>query len=208
MIRAILFDLDGVLIQSYEVWFELVKAAARDLVGGAVSRGDFAAGWGQGIEADVERFFPGRSVAEVERYYDAHFLDHAPHLMVNPDATPVLRELRSRGIPTVLVTNTPGTLAREILRAAELALDAVVGGTDVAHAKPAPDMIVRAAELVGVVPAEALVVGDTEFDRAAARAAGAKFAGLGIEGDYTLRHLGEVLALAPGQLSSKGRDRR
>ncbi len=201
MIRAILFDLDGVLIQSYEVWFELVKAAARDLVGKAVSREDFAAGWGQGIEADVERFFPRRSVAEVERYYDAHFLEHAPHLIVNSDATPVLRELRSRGIPTVLVTNTPGALAREILRAAKLALDAVVGGTDVPHAKPAPDMIVRAAELVGVVPAEALVVGDTEFDRAAAWAAGAKFAGLGIKGDFTLRRLGEVLALAPGQLS-------
>ncbi len=208
MLRAILFDLDGVLINSYEVWFELVRAAARDLVGGAVSREDFAVGWGQGIEADVERFFPGRSVAEVERYYDAHFLDYAPHLIVNPDATPVLRELRSRGLPTVLVTNTPGALAREILRAAELGLDAVVGGTDVPRAKPAPDMILRAAELAGVTPAEALVVGDTEFDRAAARAAGAQFAGLGIEGDYTLRRLLEVLALAPGQLSSKARDRR
>ena len=208
MPRAILFDLDGVLIHSYEVWFELVKAAARDLVGGVVSREEFGAAWGQGIEADVERFFPGRSLEEVERYYDAHFLEYAPHLIVSPDAAPVLRELRSRGLPTVLVTNTPGALAREILRAARLGLDAVVGGTDVPHAKPAPDMILRGAELVGVAPAEALVVGDTEFDRAAARAAGAPFAGLGIEGDYSLRRLVDVLALAPGRLSSKARDRR
>jgi phosphoglycolate phosphatase/AHBA synthesis associated protein len=69
-------------------------------------------------------------------------------------------------------------------------------------------MIVRGAELVGVAPAEVLVVGDTEFDRTAARAAGAPFAGLGIEGDHSLRRLVEVLALAPGQLSSKARDRR
>jgi HAD superfamily hydrolase (TIGR01509 family) len=204
MPRAILFDLDGVLIHSYEVWFELVRAAARDLVGGGVSREEFAAAWGQGIEADVERFFPGRSLAEVERYYDAHFLDYASHLIVNPDAAPVLRELHARGLPTVLVTNTPGALARAILRAADLGLDAVVGGTDVPHAKPAPDMILRGAELVGVAPAEALVVGDTEFDRAAARAAGAPFAGLGIEGDYSLRRLVDVLALAPGQTIIKG----
>jgi phosphoglycolate phosphatase/AHBA synthesis associated protein len=201
MVRALLFDLDGVLIQSYEVWFELIKAAAREFGGRGVSREDFAAGWGQGIEADVKRFFPGRSVAEVERYYDTHFLDHACHLRVNPDAKHVLSELRTRGLPRVLVTNTPGALAREILRAAGLGLDGVVGGTDVPRAKPAPDMIVRATELVGVDPSDALVVGDTEFDRAAARAAGAPFAGLGIEGDYTLGRLVEVLALAPGRLS-------
>jgi phosphoglycolate phosphatase/AHBA synthesis associated protein len=198
MVRALLFDLDGVLVQSYEVWFELIRAAARAFEGGSVSREEFAAGWGQGIEADVARFFPGRSVEEVERYYETHFLDHAFHLRVNPDATLVLSELRSRGLPSVLVTNTPGALAREILRSARLGLDEVVGGTDVPRAKPAPDMIVRAAELVGVALADTLVVGDTEFDRAAARAAGAPFAGLGIEGDYTLGRLLEVLALAPG----------
>jgi phosphoglycolate phosphatase/AHBA synthesis associated protein len=201
MLHAVLFDLDGVLVHSYEVWFELVKAAAREFGSGVVSREDFAAGWGQGIEADVTRFFPGRTVAEVERYYDTHFLEHAAHLMVNPDATSVLHELRARGLPRVLVTNTPGALAREVLRAAGLGLDAVVGGTDVPHAKPAPDIILRAAALVGVAPADALVVGDTDFDRAAARAAGAPFAGLGIEGDYTLRRLADVLALAPGRLS-------
>ena len=208
MLRAILFDLDGVLINSYEVWCELVRATARDLAGADVSRAEFAAGWGQGIEADVERFFPGRSVAEVERYYGDHFLDYASHLIVNPDAAPVLRGLRARGLPTALVTNTPGALAREILRVAGLGLDAVVGGTDVPRAKPAPDMILRAAELVGTSALEALVVGDTEFDRAAAKAAGAAFAGLGIEGDYTLHRLLEVLALAPGQLSSRPQGRR
>jgi len=208
MLSAVFFDLDGVLIQSYEVWFELVKAAARDLVAGEVSREQFAAGWGQGIEADAESFFPGRSVAEIERYYDAHFLDYAGHLAINPDAAPVLQELRSRGVPSVLVTNTPGALAREILRVASLELDAVVGGADIPRAKPAPDIILRAAELVRVAPAQALVVGDTEFDRAAARAAGARFAGLGIEGDYTLRRLAEVLELVPRQLSSRARDRR
>src|SRR5208337_4099634 len=102
---AILFDLDGVLIHSYEVWFELLKAAARDLAGGPVTREAFAAAWGQGIEADVERFFPGHTTADVERYYQAHFLDHAGFLKVDPEASAVLRELRARAVPTVLITN-------------------------------------------------------------------------------------------------------
>jgi phosphoglycolate phosphatase/AHBA synthesis associated protein len=63
-------------------------------------------------------------------------------------------------------------------------------------------MVLRAAERLGVPPAEALVVGDTAFDREAARAAGARFAGLGIPGDVTLARLADVLTLAaePGRL--------
>jgi phosphoglycolate phosphatase/AHBA synthesis associated protein len=201
VLRAILFDLDGVLIDSYDVWLALVSAGARDLGGPAVTREDFAKGWGQGIEADVMRWFPGRTIAEVERYYDAHFLDHAGHLKVEPDAARVLDAVRARGLRTALVTNTPAPLAREILRVAGLVLDAVVGGTDVARAKPAPDIVLRALDLLGVAAGEAIVVGDTAFDRDAARAAGVRFAGLGIEGNPTLAQLSDVLALAGQPLS-------
>ena len=60
-------------------------------------------------------------------------------------------------------------------------------------AKPAPDMVLRACGLLGVAPADALVVGDSDYDRRAAAAAGVRFAGLGIDGDVRLARLSDVI---------------
>jgi len=208
----VLFDLDGVLIDSYEVWFHLVRATAAYFGAPEVTRASFAPGWGQGIASDLERWYPDRSVAEVEAYYTAHFLDHAAHLRVSPDAAPVLAALRAARLPLALVTNTPGPLARAILERAGLGVDAVVGGTDVPNAKPAPDIVLAAARRLGVAPVESVLVGDTSFDREAARAAGARFVGLGIDGDPelgsagTLRALRDLLEL-PGLLRRPSEER-
>jgi phosphoglycolate phosphatase/AHBA synthesis associated protein len=191
----VLFDLDGVLIRSYEVWFRLMNAAAAHFGQPAISRETFQSCWGQGLQEDVRRFFPGGSVEEVEAYYDAHFMDHGEHLQVDPDAAPVIAALRERGLSLGVITNTPAALARAILGRAGLAVDFVVGGTDVPEPKPAPDMVLRACQLARVAPAAALVVGDSSYDRAAARAAGVRFAGLQIEGGTTLARLRDVLDL-------------
>ena len=57
-VRAVLFDLDGVLIDSWEVWFRVLNAAAAEWGYAAISRETFAGAWGQGLAADQERFFP------------------------------------------------------------------------------------------------------------------------------------------------------
>jgi len=199
-LRAVLWDLDGVLVDSYEVWFELLRATARALGGVVVSRERFAAGWGQGIEKDVELFFPHSSVAEVEAHYHAHFMEHAAHLRVDPDARLVVARLRELGLAQALITNTPGPLAREIVAAAGLALDAVVGGTDVAAGKPAPDMVLEAARRLGVGTAEAWVVGDSRYDRDAAAAAGVRFVGLRTDGERRIERLTELLDLASASM--------
>jgi len=54
-----------------------------------------------------------------------------------------------------------------------------VGVLDVARPKPAPDMLLHCLERVGVEPEEAVYVGDTELDRAAAAAAGVAYVGVG-----------------------------
>jgi HAD superfamily hydrolase (TIGR01509 family) len=195
LVRAVLFDLDGVLVESYEVWFHLVNAAARDLAYPAITRETFAARWGQGIEADVASFYPGHTIEEIERYYETHFLEHGRHLEVNPVARRVLDELRSRGVGTGLITNTPAGIAQGILEEAGLLLDVVVGGTDVARPKPAPDMVLRACEALSVDPSEAVVLGDTRFDLEAATAAGVRAVGLQIDGDARIEQLEEILGL-------------
>ncbi|MFN7951225.1 MAG: HAD-IA family hydrolase [bacterium] len=193
--RAVLFDMDGVLVESYEVWFHLIDGASRDLGYAPVSREAFHASWGQGVDADVATFFPRHGVDEIERYYTLHFRDHGEHLRIDPAAAPVLAELRQRGVRTAVITNTPRELAREILAIASLRPDVVVGGNDVARAKPAPDMVERACELLAVARGEAIVVGDSRFDEEAARGAGVRFVGFRRPGDLDIERLAQVLDL-------------
>jgi HAD superfamily hydrolase (TIGR01509 family) len=195
---AVLFDLDGVLIDSYEVWFHLLAALADELGYPAVSREAFRAGWGQGIEADVQRFYPRHSVQELEALYAARFSDHLRHLSVMEGVGEVFGALRRLRVPTAVITNTPSVMARALVARAGATPDTVVGGTDVPRAKPAPDIVLEACVRLGVEPARAWVVGDTDFDRAAAEAAGARFAGLGIEGELRLARLSDLLPRLEG----------
>lgn len=195
LIRAVLWDLDGVLIDSFEVWFHLLNATSRAFGGIEISRQAMHDGWGQGVSADVLRFFPHKTVAETEAHYHAHFMEHASHLRVDPDARAVTAELRRRGIAQALITNTPSPLAREILQAAKLELDDVVGGTDVPNAKPAPDMVREACRRLGVTASEAIVVGDSRYDLEAAHGAGVHCIGLRLDADSRIERLSDLLAL-------------
>jgi len=194
-VRALLWDLDGVLIDSYEVWFHLLNATSHAFGGIEISRQVMRDGWGQGIAADVERFFPHKTVEETEAHYHAHFMEHAAHLRVDPDARAVTAELRRRGLRQALITNTPSPLAREILSHAGIALDDAVGGTDVPNAKPAPDMVREACRRLGVGTHEAVVVGDSRYDLEAARAAGVHCIGLRLDADSRIERLADVLDL-------------
>jgi phosphoglycolate phosphatase/AHBA synthesis associated protein len=194
-VRAVLFDLDGVLVDSYQVWFHLMNGAARELGYSSISPEVFRSCWGQGIEADVEKFFTRHSVAEMEAYYGDHFGDHLEHLGVVPEVPRVFETLRERSLRTAVITNTPAPVAWDMVNRAGGTPDLLVGGTDVPRPKPAPDMVLRACELLESPAGETLLVGDSRFDREAARAAGTLFAGLGIGGDVRLDRLVDVLRI-------------
>ena len=199
MINAVLFDMDGVLLDSFEAWASLLDAAARHFGNPPVTREAFRAVYGQSTQVDVDRFFPGQTVESVEAYYEAHFAEHAGAVEVDPGAADILAALDRQGVPTAVITNTPSALARQMLERASLVPNAVVGGSDVPQPKPAPDMVFRACELLAVEPWDALVVGDSDYDKQAAAAAGAPFAGIGgIAGNYTLRDLHQVLDVVEG----------
>jgi phosphoglycolate phosphatase-like HAD superfamily hydrolase len=92
-----------------------------------------------------------------------------------------------------LVTNTVEPLASAVIEHAGLGAWLPVRATadKVAQAKPAPDLVQWACRQLNVEPHEAWLVGDSAYDRGAAQAAGARFIGLGIDGDLRLEQLAE-----------------
>jgi beta-phosphoglucomutase len=87
---------------------------------------------------------------------------------------------RTRGIPVALATNAEPANVDFVLDGAGLRpyFRAVVDGTQVPRAKPAPDVYLLAAEKLGVAPANCIVFEDSPVGISAARAAGARVAGI------------------------------
>ncbi len=191
--RAVLFDLDGVLIDSYDVWFALMSAAAREFGYPPINAEAFRAAWGQSVDDDRKLFFPRHSAETLTVYYDAHFADHLEHLAIATGVSAVFDDLTARGIPTAVVTNTPNPLAGDLVKRAGATPDVVIGANDVPRPKPAPDMMLHACELLGVEPRRAFVVGDSHFDRDAAAASGCRFVGLGLDGDLRIERLEDLI---------------
>jgi HAD superfamily hydrolase (TIGR01509 family) len=200
-VRAVLFDLDGVLIDSYEAWYRVVNAAARHFRKPDVDRDRFQAGWGQGIDADVKEFFPGCAQAEVERFYEERLLDHGSEVKVTEDALETLLQLRAAEVHRAVITNTPTLLARDLLAWVGLIglVDVTVGPGHGIAPKPAPDVVLRACDVLGVQPGAALVVGDSVFDERAARAAKAQFLGYRHPGGRSVQQLAEVVRQVTGR---------
>ena len=196
MLRAILFDMDGVLVSSREAWFRTLVVVAERRGHGTIDRAAFDDSFGQGLAADVDRFFPGLPPAELAFEYDRTFPEMIDHVVAMAGALDVTLALRTRGLATAVVTNTPTSLARTILARVGLDAGPCFGATAGLAEKPAPDLVLAACDSLAVPAAEALLVGDSRYDREAARAAGARFAGLGIAGEWTLSSLDQVLALA------------
>lgn len=176
-VRAVLFDLDGVLIDSYEAWFAVVNGTSRELGFGDVPRERFRAIFGQGIAADVVNLYPGRAVAEVEAAYERRMRAQHGAIEVNPEARTTLAALRSRGVRVACVTNTHAGLADALLHAAGLvgAFDDVEAAGGTLREKPAPDLLLAALAALAVPAGAALMVGDSRYDEEAAAAARVPF---------------------------------
>jgi len=191
--RAILFDLDGVLIDSYSVWFHLMNHAARELGYPPIPSELYEECWGQSTTGDRDSFFPNHEVSEVEAFYDAHYAEHLEHLKVPEEVPVVFERVRERGLGSAVCTNTQASIAAEVVKRSGATPDVIIGGDDVPKGKPAPDMLLRACELLEVSPSDAWMIGDSRYDKEAAAAAEIYFIGIGLDGDERLSRLADLL---------------
>ncbi|HVE87393.1 MAG TPA: HAD family hydrolase [Myxococcales bacterium] len=197
---GVLFDLDGVLLRSEEVWFRLVEEAGRRYRGTPVTRKEFGPTFGQGTEADVLGFRFTCSPAQLDRFYAENFHRYTGEVWVDPEARPLLDFLAQKKIRRAVVTNTTTSLAGSLLgRAGLLDMVEVVSCADqVGKAKPAPDVVIHALRGLNLQAGDAWMVGDSRFDKVAAEAAGVRYIGLRMDGSARIESLAELGKLLEG----------
>jgi len=195
-VKAVLFDMDGTLVDSSDAWFDLFNRARERFGKAPVARDVFERDvWGCPFEEELRMFFPDVDGKDVLEFYEGHYLDAADHLRLIEGVEDVLVTLADRDILAAVVTNTHRPLALKVLCQLGIArwFKDVVGGDEVEHGKPAPDMVLLGCERVGVGPDEALFVGDTDADVKAGEAAGVRTLCLGSHGRHQIAGLGDVL---------------
>ena len=179
-IRAVLFDLDGTLLDTRDAWIAAFDASVA-AIGRTASSGSVAAQWiGTPIEVIYER--AGFTRDEIARAVPVFLEVEAASVPAGMRAYPGVREMLEslNRWKLAAVTNKSHDTSVKALRATGLLpfFSLVLGGDSVPRKKPAPDPVLKAARTFGVSPSECAVVGDTENDILAAKAAGARSIGV------------------------------
>jgi len=179
-IRAVLFDLDGTLLDTRDAWIAAFDASVA-AIGRTASSGSVAAQWiGTPIEVIYER--AGFTRDEIARAVPVFLEVEAASVPAGMRAYPGVREMLEslNRWKLAAVTNKSHDTSVKALRATGLlpSFSLVLGGDSVPRKKPAPDPVLKAARTFGVSPSECAVVGDTENDILAAKAAGARSIGV------------------------------
>jgi HAD superfamily hydrolase (TIGR01509 family) len=189
-LRAVLFDMDGTLVETEQYWGEAMFELARTL-GGRMSETARAETVGSSMRRSMTILHADLGLVRTEEQLqsDARWVeDRAAQLMSSgiswrPGARELLAAVRAAGLQTALVTTTPRRLAEIVLRTIRADLhgdpfDVTVCGDEVPARKPDPAPYRQAMTALGVAPGECVVVEDSVAGITAGLASGAAVLGV------------------------------
>jgi len=189
-LRAVLFDMDGTLVETEQLWGEAMFELAGQL-GGRMSDEARAATVGTSMRVAMEILHADLGIrrTDAELWDDAAWVEgRTAELMAGgvewrPGAPELLRGVRAAGLATALVTTTPRALADIVLRSIRRGLgedpfDVTICGDEVPARKPDPAPYLQAMRDLGVEPGECVVIEDSQAGITAGLASGAAVLGV------------------------------
>lgn len=180
MIKAILFDIDGTLLDTSELLYQAFEYAIKSQGLVPPSREEMSKVIGVSLEKCYLAFAPLGNNALLCKAHNEFQLEN-PHLSkLFPETVPVLIKLKEMGLKLVGITNRWKSTAEVSIKRAKLDkyLDFVNYRDGFKNIKPDPEMLLHAIQKLGMNKDEAVMVGDTAIDIEAARGAGIKSVGV------------------------------
>lgn len=206
---AALFDVDGTLLDSADFVLGAVEHTLRQHHITPPPRAELARRMGPALTETYRSLAPHLDPAQlcaVHRAWQSARVQQQP-VRAFPQAGPVLAQLRAAGVRCAAVTARSRISSLGTIESAGLGglLEIVTSLEDAPRPKPYPDALLLTLDKLGVLPKQAVMVGDTAADIAAGRAAGTATVGVlyGFFGpaladcqpDFLIRELSELLAL-------------
>ncbi|OAQ42363.1 beta-phosphoglucomutase [Pedobacter psychrophilus] len=200
-IKGLLFDLDGVLVDTavyhYDTWLRLAKTMGftfsekqnEELKG--ISRMDSLdkiLGWGNVSKSDAEKL----ELATQKNNWYVEMINKMTPAEVLPGALDFLQSAQKQGYKMALGSASKNSSI--ILKNTNIAhfFDAIVDGNSVSKSKPDPEVFLKGAELLGLKPSECVVFEDAAAGIEAAKRGGMKAIGIGDE--YILKQSDKVVS--------------
>jgi len=181
-VKAVMIDLDGTLVHSAPEIARGVNAMLTELSLPTLSAVQIEAYIGDGAEKLIKRALMQKSDREPDtalfvQAKQLFFTEYAKVVAQSqpyPGVVSALQGLKSAGYRLACVTNKPQTFTQAVLTTSNLLpyFELVVAGDTLAKKKPDPDQLIYCCEQFGVALNEAVLVGDSTVDVAAARSAG------------------------------------
>lgn len=175
LIRGIIFDFDGTLIDSYEPITESLNQVREAFGKPPLALGEVKGMVGHGLEHLIEAAIGPEKVADGVRIFrERYAIICESRTTILPQVRETLEELDRRTYQMAIATNKPSYFARDILKALDVEhlFVEVLGPNDVERPKPDPEMLEIIMSRLGLGSDETLYVGDMPLDIEVARNAG------------------------------------
>ncbi|WP_018987243.1 phosphoglycolate phosphatase [Methylophilus methylotrophus] len=181
-VKLVMFDLDGTLLDTAP---QIAEAANRMLVAlgkPMLPQAQIASYIGEGVQNLIKRCLTGsvhtepaaEEFARAQPLYHGFYEANATESQAFAGVLPALQQLKKLGYHLACVTNKPEKFTLPLLQEAGLAdfFEVIISGDSLPKKKPDPLPLLHICQKLGVLPAEAVLVGDSETDIQAAHAAG------------------------------------
>ena len=180
MIKAVLFDLDGTIIDTNELIEMSFKHAFKVHLNEDRTSEEVTKFFGQPLRDSFISYGEDTADRMIKTYRDFNEAIHDEGCKEFEGVKETLEFLKAKGIKLAIVTSKRRVLAERGMNLFDLRkyFDAIVTPEDTAEHKPKPGPVLKACELLGVAPNEAMMVGDSHFDLMSGKTAGAKTCGV------------------------------
>lgn len=172
--QAVVFDLDGTIVDSVELIVVSFQHAIREVLGREASREESIANVGRPLKEQMELLSPEHADELIAAYREFNHREHDRMLTLYDGILNLLHSLETTGVKLGLVTSKSRYTTQMAfdLTGIESYFDAVVCADESPRNKPSPDPILLCLDRLDVSPATAAYVGDSPADLQAASAAG------------------------------------